>query len=133
MVFVIFVNMKEPSGIKNISSMLSILGLVLLILFSPCKVRNYIQAELGIPQTKVTNKSQSTISQSNCQTFEVAATIQKTSKPTLRQSGFLTAETYRLETTVKSLHQSYSPCSSESNSTSVVPLYILYQNLKIYS
>lgn len=113
--------------------MLSTFGLVLLILLSPCKVRNYLQSELGIPQTKVTNKSQSLIPQSDCQTFEILEAVQTTSKPTFQQSDFLISEAYRLEVNFESLHRPSYPSSSRNNSTSIVPLYILFQNLKIYS
>jgi len=113
--------------------MLSIFGLVLLLLLSPCKVRNYIQSELGIPQTKVLNKSQSTISQSNCQTFEVSKTVQTVSEQTFQQSDLFTSEIFRLEDNFESLYRPCYSCSSRNNSTAVVPLYILFQNLKIYS
>lgn len=113
--------------------MLSLFGLVLLILLSPCKVRNYIQSELGIPHTNVTNKSQSTISQSTCQGFDISDTVQKVSKPAFQQFGFLNSEVFRLEMLFVPLFQPCFSSSSRKISTSVVPLYILYHNLKIYS
>jgi len=125
--------LKERLKINNISAILSIFGLVLLLLLSPCKVRNYIQSELGITQTKVLNKSQSTISQSDCQTFDVSETVQKISKQTLQQSDLITSEIFRLEGNFESFYRPRYSCPSRKNSTAVVPLYILFQNLKIYS
>jgi len=113
--------------------MLSIFGLVLLLLISPCKVRNSIQAELGIPQTKVLNTSQSAISLSNCQTFELSETVQTISKPTLNQCDFLISEASRFDFTIYLLKHSFNLHTSRSQQATDVPLYILYQNLKVYS
>ncbi len=41
-----------------------------LLVLSPCKVRNFIQAQLGVPQTEVLNKSQTTREQANCRVYE---------------------------------------------------------------
>ncbi|MGX1023542.1 hypothetical protein ACSSV5_000694 [Psychroflexus sp. MBR-150] len=125
--------MRKSSTIKKVYSILSIFGLALLLLLSPCKVRNFIQAELGISQTKVLNKSQSTISQSNCQTFQATETIQTISKPTFQQPGFLVSEIYPCEFTINLLRHSFIYGPSRNHSVSDVPLYILYQNLKVYS
>lgn len=125
--------MKERLEIKNISSILSIFGLALLLLLSPCQVRNFIQAELGIPQTKVLNKSQSTISQSNCRTFEIPETIQTNSKPIFQLPDFLISEAYHFEFTINLLSHSFILNPSRNQLVSDVPLYILYQNLKVYS
>ncbi len=112
---------------------LSIFGLVLLLLLSPCKVRNFIEAELGIPQTKVLNKSQSTISQSNCQTFAFSETIQTVTKPNFQQPDFLVSEVSHFEFTTYLLRHSFNLNTSRNQQVSNVPLYILYQNLKVYS
>ena len=125
--------MKENCKINKMNSTLSIFGLVLLLLLSPCKVRNVIQTEFGIPQTKVLNKSQSTVSQSNCQTFELSEALHTTSKQTLQQSGFLIPETTRFDFTTRLLKSSFNFNTSGNQQVSGVPLYILYQNLKIYA
>lgn len=126
--------MRESCKINiKVHSILSIFGFVLLLLLSPCKVRNFIQAELGVPQTKVLNKSQSAISQSNCQTFEISETVQTISKPTFKQSGFLISEAYHFDFTIYLLRHSFSLSTSRSQQVTDVPLYILYQNLKVYS
>jgi len=124
---------KENSIINRVNYILSIFGLALLLLLSPCKVRNVIQTELGIPQTKVTNKSQSTVSQSNCQTFEYSKMVESISKPTFQQSNFLIPKAFRLSFTPYLLKHSFNINTSKSQPVSDVPFYILYQNLKVYS
>ncbi|WP_299252036.1 hypothetical protein [uncultured Lacinutrix sp.] len=125
--------MKANFRTNRINSILSIFGLLLLLLLSPCKVRNFIQAELGIPQTKVLNKSQSTISQSNCQIFEISETAKTVSKPDFKQPDFSVSEASTLDFTIYLLKHSFNLNTSRSQQVSNVPLYILYQNLKVYS
>ena len=45
------------SATNKIISWLSVVSLAFLLLVSPCKVRNFFQAELGLPQTEVSNKN----------------------------------------------------------------------------
>ena len=124
---------KENCNINKVNTILSIFGLVLLLLLSPCKVRNFIQAELGVPQTKVSTKSQSTISQSNCKTFERSETIKTNSKISVQQALFLDFEAYRFDFITYLVKPSFNLNTSQSQQATDVPFYILYQNLKIYS
>jgi hypothetical protein len=124
---------KETYKINKLNSILSIFGLALLLLILPYKVRNFIQAELGTPQTTVLNKSQSTISQSNCQTFEVSETLKNSSKPTFKPSEFLISEASRFDFTIYLLKHSFNLNARGSQQATGVPLYILYQNFKVYS
>lgn len=125
--------MVERLEIKRISSILSIFGLALLLLISPCKVRNSIQTELGVPQTKVLNKGQSSISQSDCQTFEVSDAAETTAKPNFKHLDFLISEVHYSEFTTSLLKHYIIPSPSRNQLVSDIPLYILYHNLKIYS
>ena len=125
--------MKEELKIKEISLTLSIVGMVLLLLLSPCKVRNFIQVELGLPQTDVLNKSQAIDSQSECQTFEVAKAVQSYSKPTVQQLCFLVADASHFEQRTYLPTKLFTPFTSENQLVPDIPLYILYQNLQIYS
>lgn len=125
--------MKGKVEIKSSNSVLSVFGLALLLLLSPCKVGNFIQSELGGPQTKVLNKRHSTISQSDCHTFEVSETVQHITKPSFEQPKLLVSDTDRFDFTIHLLKHSFNPESSISLETTGVPLYILYQNLKVYS
>ena len=125
--------MKERLKIKNFNSILSIFGVALLLLLSPCKIRNFIQAELGIPQTEVLNKSKSVISQSVCKTFEISETIQIIFKPTIQQADFPFSEAYSFDPPIYSLQHSFTQGVSKSKQLSDVPLYILYQKIQVYS
>ena len=113
--------------------MLSIFGLVLLLLLSPCKVRNFVQSELGIPQTIVLNKSQTTIAQSSCQTFELVETVELVSEPTVQKANLLSLETSRFDVSSYVEKHSFNLTSARGQQVSDVPLYILYQHLKVYS
>jgi hypothetical protein len=124
---------KASYKIKQVSSVMSIFGLVLLLLLSPCKVRSFIQAELGIPKTNVLSKSQSTAFQTHCQNFEVSETVNTTSKPVIQQPNFLISEAYHFEFTVNLIKHSFNLNTSRNQLVSDVPLYILHQNLLVYS
>jgi hypothetical protein len=124
---------KENFKINKLYTILSIFGLVLLLLLSPCKVRNFIQSELGIPQTQVLNKSQTAISQSNCQNFELSKIVQTISKQTLQQLDFQISEASSFEFAINLITYSFNLNTSRIQQVSDVPLYILYQNLKVYS
>jgi len=119
--------------INIIGAGLSIWGLVLLLLFSPCKVRNFIQAELEIPQTQVLNKSQSTTSLSNCQTYKISGESQAILKSSLQSSDLLISGTENGVFALCLCRHSFVFPASRKYLFSDVPLYILYQNLKIYS
>ena len=112
---------------------MSVFGLVLLILLSPCKVRNFIQAELGVPQTKVLNKSQTTISHSNCQSIEVSESIQADVNSSVQQPDLLNANTYRFELIFVFSKQFLTQSTSSSKLVADVPLYILHQRFQVYS
>jgi len=112
---------------------LLIIGLVVLLLVSPCKVRNFLQVEIGIPKTEVSNKSQTTVSQSNCQDVNLPQIVQSTSKPTLKLLNLSTLDFYNFIFSDSSLKHIFKAYTTKTQQESEVPLYILYQNLKVYS
>ncbi|AUC84012.1 hypothetical protein CW731_01315 [Polaribacter sp. ALD11] len=124
--------MKQKVNIKTIINILPILGLALLLLLSPCKVRNFIEAELGIPQTEVSSLNKTTISNSNC------ADLNSTNRTIVQKNSHsknLPAILADLKLTfyVSDFSSSYiHPPEVRKHSTSTVPLYILYQNFKDY-
>jgi len=124
---------KERLEIKRNNSILSIFGLAFLLFISPCKVRNFIQIELGVSQTKVLNKGLSTINQANCQTFETSKLLQTISEPTTLKSNFPLLKILSFEVVIGSQKNSFTKKPSTSQNTSKVPLYLLYQNIKVYS
>ena len=128
-----FYKVKEGLEIKNVSLMLSILGMALLLMFSPCKVRNFIEVELGLPQTEVLNKSQSIVSQSDCQSFEASEIVQYNSKPTLHQHDLLFTDASNIEISTNLPNHLFTSHTSVFQQVADIPLYILYQNLKIHA
>lgn len=126
-------SVKANFKITKLTSLLSVLGLVLLLLLSPCKVRNFIQAELGLSQTNVLNKSQTTISSFNCLTFELSEKTQSVSKLTFQQSDIPVTEVFSVLLPADLSKHSFDLNTSKSQQAVDVPFYILYQNLKIYS
>lgn len=118
---------------KKINIALSVFGLVLLLLLSPCKVRNFLQAELEVTQTKVLNKSQSTISLSNCQTIAFSENIKTNFQQDLKHFDLpiLESSYFTIEVDLSKFSLISSP--TRNPSTSNIPLYILYQNLLVYS
>jgi len=118
---------------NKINLSLSAFGLVLLLFISPCKVRNFIQAELGVTQTKVLNKSQSTISLSNCQTIAFSENIKTNFQQDLKHFDLSILENNYLTVEVDLSKFSLISLPTRILSKSNIPLYILYQNLLVYS
>lgn len=126
--------MKESRTIKNKIALLSIFGLVLLLLLSPCKVRNFIETQLDLPPTEATNKSLSSFNNSNCTSFEITKTSTTTAKssvqfvPAIAENKVLFVFTTAVDYTPKSTNH----YTNKEQSHSLVPLYILHQNFKAY-
>ncbi|WP_053977130.1 hypothetical protein [Mangrovimonas xylaniphaga] len=127
--------MENKSNIKSIGHIPPVLGLMLLLLLSPCKVRNYIQSEFGLATTEASNKSKSTLGKSTCSDFEIAKTIlasskEKTAKDRLANTAMasFSQKLWASETDNKVF------VSSETKAPlgTSVPLYILYRNFKNY-
>lgn len=112
--------------------MMSIFGLALLLLLSPCKVKNYIQSELGVPQTSSLNKSQTAISDSDCQLIDISESANITENLTVSPPFFLSQGTFHVNHTFNLLSKSTEFRIPENGPISLVPLYILFQNLKVY-
>ena len=103
---------------------------LVLLLLSPCKLRNFIQDQIGVETTEATNKSKATLSPASCVAFEeVTATTLKNDSafqklavlPTSVSAGFYSTE---IKTEASPL------LTSQILRNVPVPLYILYQNFK---
>lgn len=123
---------KTKSHILKHYPFLPVFGLIMLLLVAPCKVRNFIQTELGSPQTEVSNKSQTTVTNLDCPTFAFD-NVQSNQNPTLHQPNisFLATSQFVYGADLVD-HIDVLPLL-ESPSVSNIPLYILYQNLTVYS
>lgn len=125
--------MKARVKIKQINPILSIFGLAVLLLFSPCKVRNLVQAELGIPQTKVLNKSKATIAPSSCQAFAASTAVQTLSSQEVLQPDSPIQEAYHSKIAIRPSQYLCTKRASSGQLIYDVPLYILYHSILVYS
>lgn len=115
----------------RISTLLFSAFLAVMLLVVPCKVRNSIEDALGIPQTSVLNKSQ-TAHHSCCvektdivltSTVETAGISAFLFQPDfISHEALFAAEENDFETGYNYLE----------NSSTTVPLYILYQQYKVH-
>tara|TARA_R110002049_G_scaffold293156_4_gene478021 strand:- start:2442 stop:2819 length:378 start_codon:yes stop_codon:yes gene_type:complete len=123
---------KEKLNIKSILTILPFWGLAVLLLLSPCKVRSFIQGELDIPQTEVVNKSQTTISNTNCNDISVVSSTLLKEKSFTQHFPASVAEA-DLAFTVFNFPNNYIQSHiARNHSASAVPLYILYQSFTDY-
>ena len=125
--------MRNKITIKNNKALFSVIGLALLLLFSPCKIRNYVEAELNLPQTEVANKSKTTISNANCNTSELSERTQVANHQLQQSSAVLVAKSV-LSVAIDNRAEEKQTTTYLKGSTSflIVPLYILYRNFKVY-
>lgn len=124
--------MRKKWNIQFNNATISIIALTLLLFISPCKVRNFIQAEIGVLQTEVANKSQTTLNKTNCVELELAITSVKSNNDFLKYTSLPIAGIelpFRHFTSITNYNSTY---TNRNHSGSNVPLYILYQNFKNY-
>ena len=120
------------SATNKIISWLSVVSLAFLLLVSPCKVRNFFQAELGLPQTEVSNKNKSTYSNYSCDNLEVNVIKLSTSKSNSQQIAILPDAFNYNFVLVENKNLNTKLQAAQTTSTAPLPLYILYQNFKDY-
>lgn len=126
--------MKTQQKINKISSVLPVLGLAILLLLSPCKIRNFIQSELGIPQTNVSNKSKSTISKSECLTIDQSDFVNNLTKPKTLVKYFIYPNVDEVCFLFDKEPEAKNPYHPQIwHQIDTVPYYILYQNFKVFS
>ena len=103
------------------------MGLIALLLLSPCKVRNSIQTAFELPQTEVSSKSV-------CQVYEDNETV--VSATTTNQQQHIPAILYKQPqltlVSVDLAQQTVTQIEDKSESVALIPYYILYQNLKVH-
>ncbi len=103
-----------------------------MLLLSPCKVRNYIETELGVPQTEVHNKSKSTLSQANCTNLDIIFKSSTKEKSNVKYLPIISPK-FEVFFETANLATSYIlPQEKKKVSAYSTPLYILYQNFKDY-
>ena len=108
----------------------SVTLLIALLLLSPCKVRNLIQAEIGVTTTAASNKSKSTLSKTACVTAKEIATISSANTAEVQLHAVLPTPISFCWNAAEIKNQ---PClinASQTRRNKSVPLYILYQNFR---
>ena len=124
---------NEKSSIKQLAALLSLSGLVLLLLFSPCNVRKHLQTSFGMPQTEVSNKNKAVVSNSNCSSQELTDAEHIILESTdYSITGVAVAIDYETINSQLIAHTANTPYSSRERDLSIVPYYILYQNFQGY-
>jgi hypothetical protein len=123
---------KEKLNIKALNTLFPVLGLALLLLLSPCKVRNFIQTKLGAPKTEISNKIKTTISSSSCNTAEISNQI-SVEKRSISHKIPAILINFAVAFSLTDITKNYTTNhQTRSYSASSIPLYILYQNFKDY-
>ena len=120
-------------NIQGFGTFLSASVFSLLLLLSPCKVKNLIQAELGIPITIASNKSKSTIANSNCNVLELEDAQIAVSSNSSKHPSLSVAKTERFsfsKIAENNIITNYFKTSSILVFS--VPLFILYQKIKVH-
>ena len=118
---------------NKFSQFFKIFSLGMLLLLSPCSVRNSIQSVLQLEQTEVTSKSKTTQLSRSCNTFEFSkASTSISSKKQGKGSdltplpsyyiGFISSMPSKAATSSLVVNQYVTPLK--------VPLYILYKHRK---
>ncbi|WP_066758250.1 hypothetical protein [Crocinitomix algicola] len=127
--------MKLKRTIKTLISTVPIFGLGILLLLAPCKVRNFIQAELGLEITKVSNLSQTNfnVAQSDCsiltnENLSAKKTSSNLHKQKVDHNGFAC---FIPSKTNVSTYKNVKPRSLKHPTKN--PLYILQKGLLVYS
>lgn len=108
--------------------MFPLFGMALLLLFSPCKVRNFIQSGLDLQHTQVLNKSKSTISNAKCQSLEITTKEDQNASKSLD----LALESSYDKPLVFIVGFSNNESLPDYRSISPIPLYILYKKLIVF-
>ena len=102
-----------------------------LLLVAPCKVRNSLEHALGLEKSEVSNKIKTTVSAS-CASYEAVQHSESTVLQLDRATSLLPAvPTPSYFTAFNSGKHLYA--AEKQRFASVVPLYILYRQFKIYS
>ena len=126
--------MKISNYIKQLTSILSIIGLVVLLIFSPCKVRNSIQEVFETSKTEVSNKSISSLKNGSCDISTDTETIISTANQSLQLSQAILIKHKQFN--IKTASLADRPITQYYNARAEIPplapYYILFQNNKAY-
>ena len=126
--------MKISNHIKQLTSILSLIGLVVLLIFSPCKVRNSIQEVFETQKTEVSNKSISSLKNGSCDMSTDVTTVISNSKSSLQllQAAVLKKSQFNTQFIALSERPINRYYNARAQIPPLAPYYILFQNNKAY-
>lgn len=117
---------------KHNKSAFALIGLALLLLLSPCKVRHFIQAELGVAQTEVSSKSQTSLTTAVCENSKVSESAVLSVELDAKELAFPVVYTTTDYPEIEFNQEQTLFNTSRNHRVSTIPLYILYHNFKVY-
>jgi len=103
-----------------------------LLLVAPCKVRNSLEHALGLEKSEVSNKIKTTVSTS-CASYEAVQHRESTTSHQLDRATALLPAVATPSYFTASNSGKHLNAAEKQRFASVVPLYILYRQFKIYS
>ncbi|WP_299780432.1 hypothetical protein [uncultured Formosa sp.] len=118
---------------NNFYQFFKIFSLGMLLLLSPCSVRNSIQSALQLEQTEVTNKSKVAQLNSNCVTFDTSKIgVSSHSKKQSKANNLVSLNSNYIGLKFVSFSEKQIPFQTVNQCVVPlkVPLYILYKNKK---
>lgn len=121
--------------LKSIFQMKQVVILALLafmLISSSCTVRNFIQDQLKLPQSSVTNFSKFTIlHQANCLNIKegITLTTNNDSSIEIKQAALFFLTSFFLES--NPVEKSFDLIFIDQIKIKSIPFYLLYQNLKL--
>lgn len=116
----------------NIKNLLYVSGLALLLLFSPCSVRNHLQSALDIPQTEVHNVNKAVVNSTNCNVNSAETAAYTSSNIAFQSLKVLDNAGTSLPNIALYQQSNLSNSSENGEDTSLVPYYILFGKLKLH-
>ena len=125
---------KIKQNKHNVSGFLTLTLLAVFVLFSSCAIRKSLQAHFDVPITKSFNVARASVSNSDsCKGAVELNTINHQLKEQHAGLDLFIIPLYAWpQSAVILQHHLYPPSAVLCNSVDV-PLYILYQNMKVFS
>ncbi|TVP47623.1 MAG: hypothetical protein EA341_12495 [Mongoliibacter sp.] len=124
--------MKKITTIKAKITTLPLIGLVLLLLLTSCKIRNFVEAEFGLTKTTVINKNKATLPSSSCQVTDASEAFSSNERHQFIHFDFFAKDNFSTKSFNRSGLGGNSILPERRQSLFSVPLYILFQNFKIH-
>lgn len=121
--------------LKSIFQMKQVAVLALLafmLISTSCTVRNFIQDQLNLPQTSVTNLSKFTIlNQANCLNLNENMSVSQNNESSIEITQSAVLFLVSFFTAIPLIEKPFDFISTDKWKIKSVPFYLLYQNLKL--